>query len=316
MKKLFLAILMVLMVPVASYATTYYACIAGNINAANAWEDAVGCDGTTFTYGTGGFPASGSILEANAQAMTVNVDPGPNGKVHLKNTAGGGYAAATSLTPITINADITAVGATCLTVTGTADASPALTIVGNVVGGDSATYYGVADSHTVGTVVFQGNATSGGNATGHGYRFAGATGSVSMTGNATGGATAGSSGLYLGAAGTATITGSCIGGGVSAATGCFGNSTGSITVIGNLIWGDRGAPASGLVVWQPVAPGSGVGSYVQTVGGTDVFVGLPTTATAANQAANIKAGEYFIKSDTGVSTVGTSAAGSGGAWAF
>ena len=315
MKKILLSILLILTFATSGNTATYYACIAGNISAANAWEDSAACDGTTYTI-TGAFPASGSVLEANAQAMTIDTDPGPNGAVTLQNTAGGSFAVATSVTPLTINANITSVGAACLAVTGNADANPALTIIGTITGGGSATYYGVGDSHTVGTVVVQGAITGGGNATAVGYRFSGATGSVTITGNAKG---VSGPGVQTSAAGTMTLNGDCIGSAASTViVGCASGSVGAITCTGNLVQGSLGPPYTGPVVWVP----SSAQKYYWHTAGTDVYAsaGLGSDAggtqiTGANTAEKVAVGTYFVKKDDGVFTQGTASSGGGFAWA-
>lgn len=321
MKKLLFAILIVLAFVVPADATTYYACIAGNISAANAWEDAAGCDGTTFTMGTAGFPASGSLLEANALSMTIDTDPGPNGAVTLKNTAGGGFAVATSVTPITITANGTAVGAALLTISGNANANPALTIAGDTTwtGGDGNNENAINGTHTVGTVAFGsvGHPVTvvGGTASGaYGY-YSATVSPISGYINGTGGA-AGPGLGNLGAVGYA-ITGNCTGGSGQGAYGCGAVNSGVacyITVTGNLIAGSRGAPYHGSIRWTPTAPSSGVtGNYFKTDGGgTAVYVGTNT-----DDAAKALTTFYYIDPTDGGSDVGTaSAGGGGGAWGF
>lgn len=305
------------------WATTYYACIAGDINAANAWEDAVGCDGTTFTIGTGGFPASGSVLEANGQAMVINTDPGPNGTVTLNTAAGGGFAMTAAAAYGTIHANIGVVGNTGTTdvVTlgtgtnvisagilgniyggGTANAD-GLVIAGSavtytigaagspvtIVGGTLSTTLGVNDGHTTTTGVVYANSTGG---TAAGYKLA-STGSVTYTGNCTGSAT------------------------TTSGVGCSATSSGVMTATGNMIMGDgaqnSAPPYFGNVIWTPAAPADGVnGNYFLHKVGTDVYFG---TAPAGNTATNVKPDSYFVNSTNGTTTEGTASTG-GGAYAY
>ena len=346
MNKYLIAILIVMLAsPVG--ATTYYACIAGDINAANAWEDAAGCDGSTFTYGTGGFPAAGSVLNANNQAMTVNTDPGPNGKVVLTNPAGGAF---TSSGNITITADVGVDGdrgsVDCLTI-----GSGTVTLLGDVYGGDgsgadglvisgagtavtigssgagtvtikggsAATGYGVNDSHTAATTTVYANITGGTNSTAAGYSH-NAAGTVAITGNITGGAAHGIQNLN--SSSTITVAGDCIGSAtVAASHGCNNLAYGTFTVTGNIINGAAGSGVAGKVRWEP----SSAQKYIKfDAGGTAIYAGAGlgsdaggTQVSAANTAAEISTGKYFIKKDDGAYTQGTkSAGGGGGAWGF
>ena len=149
-------------------------------------------NGTQLTWDAQG---NGDIFEANGCAgIVVNVDPRGTGlsgtqKVVLKTTeASGTFSAVTSTSPITIHADITAVAGDGLTVTGTANANPALSIVGNITGGNASGIEGVIDTHTVGTVVVTGDITGGTSSiTAYGYNYNSATtNGLSITGNVTG----------------------------------------------------------------------------------------------------------------------------------
>lgn len=315
-----------------AFSATYYACIAGNINAANAWEDAVGCDGTTYTI-TGAFPAAGDILEANGAAMTVNVDPGPNGKVHIKTTAGGGFAYATA-TNITLNTDITAGTTACLAITGSTGGG---TILGNITGGSGSSTYGVNDSHTVVTVTYGASGSpitiaGGAGTNSHGVYMQGAGPSVvyaNSTGNTgkgwnnagnstctyTGNATAvSSSGVENGgASGVLTMTGNCTGSGTANASGCTGAGAAAFIITGNLISGARGSGASGNIVWTPAGPGTTADNYIKIqspTAGNYIYVSesLPIASVEDGYTYGFDGATYYT---------GTLAGGSGGgAWGF
>jgi hypothetical protein len=342
MKKILSWIMLFILMATPSFATTYYACIAGNIDAANAWEDAVGCDGTTFTIGTDGFPASGSVLEANNQAMTINTDPGPNGAVTLQNTAGGTFTISALGTPATVTANGTAVAADLIVTSGSVNATTTLTgTYASSAGTSSANV--IQTGHTVGTLAINNSTITAGGAAGtYGVNQSNA-GPVSITGTTTinGSATMGVAGYYttyagLSVASTVTING----GGVASAYGLsYGGSsnitipcvvnggtavgtegvyivgTGIGTFTNNLIGSSTSNPIRGRVIW---APATAKNYYKFDGGGTAIFLsaGLGSDAdgtqvTGADTAAQVADNYYFIRKDTGDYTEGTKTTGSG-----
>lgn len=322
MKKLIAYLIIFLLIPTWSYAATYYACIAGNIDAANAWEDAAACDGNTFTYGTAGFPAVGSVLEANNNAMVINTNPGPNGIVTLQNTAGAGFSVATNATPLTITANGTAIGAALLTITGDANANPALNIAGDTTwtGGNGSNEFAISDTHTVGTVVF-GSAghvvtvKGGTNSSAYGYvttTVSPVTGYVAAIGvNAIGWRNGGE------VAHTFSAGSSCTGGSVAAdAAGCVASNSSANNYItltgGNIVAGTKSVGAYGTIRYAPTTPANGVtGNYVKwDGGGTAVYMG--TNTDDVSKALDTF---YYIDPTDGTSDVGT-ATGGGSAYAY
>lgn len=255
MKRFLFAILAVLVLASPCFATTYYACGTANIDAASEWNEAQTCDGTAHTYGTGGFPASGATLDANSYTVTVNTDPGPNGTVTLIAPGTGGFAVATSTSPLTLHANIgdAAQNVPVLAITGSANANPALTIIGTILGGDTAAAYGVNDTHTVGTVVVTGNIKGGSNNTAHAYYLNG-TGPATFSGTMTPGAAANSNAINVNAAAATTIAGACLGSDSYTGKGCQNGSTGIMTVTGDIYICEKQSGVSlGGTYWVPAA---------------------------------------------------------------
>lgn len=320
-KRLTLTLAVVLLLASPSFGATYYACIAGDIDVADAWEDAAGCDGSTFTI-TGAFPASGDVLESNNLAMVINVDPGPNGIVTLQNTAGDGFSTVTSVSPITITANGTTIDDTVpiLTISGTADANPALTIAGNTTwtGGDSSQDYAISDGHTVGYVVLgsAGNPVAiqgGSNSTAYGY-YVSANAPITGWANSTAGTSA--SGFYVNSATTLiSLTGNCTGSsGSNSAMGCYvSHSGGHLVLTGNIVNTARSFGAGGPIRYTPIAPSSGVtGNFIKfDGGGTAIYLGDNT-----DDVTKALTTFYYIDKTDGGSDVGTASAGSSGAGAW
>ncbi len=310
MKKLFLIIIGLLLCASPCFGASWYAQGAGNMSAVT-WNSASGGGGSNLTWNS---QANGDIFESNNYAITVDVDPrgttlSGTDKVQLKTTGGGGFSVATSTSPITIHADIVAGTTDCLTVSGNANASPALTIVGNITGGAASGIEGVVDTHTVGTVVVQGNITGGTvSTTAYGYNWNGATGSLSITGNVTASV---ANGLFFSGASTTgvTVTGNAIGSSTNGNSGVLSSyGSGPITIIGNIISG-KGMGAAGYIIYTPAAT-----NYVlfpkdssYTRGTVDAHATeMPTNPGVKN----VKAGTTYG------SFTGTLSSSGGGAWAF
>lgn len=292
------------------FGTTWYAQGAGNMSAVT-WNSVSGGGGSNLTWNS---QANGDIFESNNYAITVDVDPrgttlSGTDKVHLKTTGGGGFSVATSTSPITINADITAVATDCLAVSGTANASPALTIVGNIRGGGAPGTEGVVDTHTVGQVVVRGDITGGTeNTTAYGYSWSGASGSLSITGNVTAQAASGLN--FTGTSATGVkLTGNAIGSSTNGNSGVLSSyGSGPITIIGNIISG-KGVGASGYIIYTPAAT-----NYILMPKDSSYSPGtidahateMPTNPGVANVKKGTTYGSY----------TGTMSSGGGGAWAF
>lgn len=322
MRKILLALLLVLLLPTYANATTYYACSNANLDAANLFDDDAGCASAEFEY-AGALPAAGDVIEANTYTITINTNPGPNGAVTLQNTAGGGFTVATNATPMTITANGKAIGAALLTITGDANANPALNISGDTTwtGGNGSAEYAIADTHTVGTVVF-GSAghpvavVGGSNQTAYGYYTATVsptTGYVTATGSA-------AIGWYSsGAVAHSFLAGSsCVGSDSSTyASGCASYSTNAAAYIsitgGNIINGTKATGAIGVIRWIPTSPSSDVtGNYVKfDGGGTAVYVGTNT-----DDATKALTTFYYIDPTDGTSDQGSASSSGGGAWGW
>lgn len=321
MKKYLLLILILLLATPAG-ATTWYACASTkNINSvsggttSDVWYSEAACTGGSWYAWTSTFDdglSAGDILEANAQtALAINVNPGATGKkVHLKNTAGGAFTYATA-TNITINADLTSAGAsTLLTISGS---TGGLTIVGDIAATGGRAVY---DGHTTIVTYVTGNVTGG---TEMGY-YLGGSGNTTITGNCTGGSGT-NYGCYANqGTSTLTVAGNCTGGSDINSYGCTTASGSIIVVTGSIVHTSVGMGANGKIQWTPANStksikfdGGGTAIYASAGIGSDAG---GTQVSAANTAAEIATGKYFVKKDDGVHTQGTKAAGAGGAYAW
>jgi len=298
MKKLiaYLIIFLLMASPTWSYAATYYAQGAGNIDAVQ-WDTTAGGGGTDLVWANLD-PAD--ILYANGNAITINVSF-TCAKISTAagaGTAGGSFAVATSVTPLTITAAREAGTTDCLAVTGNANANPALTLVGADTGSTTtAGKCGTYDAHTVGTVVVTSGAAQGN--LGQGYLSNSSTGTVSFTGTCTGSST-----------------------GVGA--GCQASGVAALTLIGNSIAGTRASGHFGSIIW-----GGAATNYVQlkTAASTaNLYADIPDAAnvTEDDTVAGVT-GTYHEASEAEVQSgvtfgaasglTGTYSGGGGGAWA-
>jgi hypothetical protein len=328
MKKLlcqFILALMILTLASPSFASTWFAQAATPATAVNI--DTVGLwvptsTGTCTGSGTALVWASrtnADIFYANGcTAITVDVDPalttGKISTVGTGGTAGGNFLAVTSASPITITSPIESGTTPCLSITGSANANPALTIVGAVTGGSAASAYGISDSHTVGQVNLTGAVTAGSNGSAYGYYYNAATGSLQITGNVT---AATAIGLYTGTVG-ATVIGDCAASTSATAQGCYAGSSGAITVTGNIIDTVKTVGASGYILWQPSSAQkyrrmvtSATPTYLYLSAGLGSDAG-GTKITGANTAAALPTSVWFVNKDSnGTYTQGSASSGGG-----
>ena len=324
MKKLLIT-LTILLLAAPVWATTYYGCAAQEITAADTFKVDSACTGASLTWAS---LANGDVLDANGRTISIANDIGASDKqVTLRTSAaGGGFtfdvnAVAKKTLYTHITADTT--GTTqVLAISGagggsancTTDCTEELIINGNITGGTTSLDYGVADSSTLSKITVNGNITGGTNATAYGYYKYGSSGIVVITGNATGAKAHGINVEVVG--GAATITGNCIGSDTSLyyGVGCY-SSGGVITIIGNIISQTYSSGSQGRIIWQPVAPSSGVtGNYIVfNGGGTPVYAGTNT-----DDVTKALTTFYYIDPTDGTSDQGTaSTSGSGGgAWGF
>jgi len=324
MKKLLLAILIVLITSPA-YAATWYAqkgsCNFDSVSGttiSDIWcsvDDDADCSGGSWLdWSTG--PHANDVFEASAETgIVINVDPtgthDTSGRVHLKNTAGGNYSFALATAPATTSIDITAGGAPCVLITGTT-AGKTLGVAGSTFTASPTTAlaHAVASTHTTNAVAIVANLVGSSGSTGAGFYTNNNASAINLTGNATA-----ASGIGLNNSGNAvsSITGNCIGSSTAASyaiPGCYCNGSGGLTVNGSIINGSSSSGAQGKIIWNPTAPGSGVGHYFKSDGGgTAVFVGKATVSDTIST-------KYVIRSTDGVPTVGTAASGGGGAYAW
>jgi hypothetical protein len=347
MKKLILAITMILLVSVPSFATDYYGGAAGkNLNADDLWYEAVSGSCT----GSGSAVASSTVLQAGnnlfANGCTIAItDSFTATKISTENggaanaVAGGSFTLTTaSVTGKTLTANIVAGDSACLTLTGNGAGTPVLTIIGNLTGGTGSADYAVTTNHSVGTLNIGSSGTpstitGGGNVSAYGFyntamgpitayaSIVGATSvgwsnngnaTVSITGSATG--VGNVNGYHNSSTGATTMTGNCTGSSTGYGMGCYAASTGAITVVGNIVNGTRGVGAGGTIIWTPTAPANGAtGHYVKfDGGGTAVFAGKNT-----DDATKALTTFYYIDPTDGTSDQGSATGtGGGGAWLF
>lgn len=331
MKKILILIACLLLIAAPALATDYYACQdAQNINGDATWctlaHRTGSCAGDgTYTAGATVLQA-GNNLYANGCTVAVNVSFTAD-KISTEagdGTAGGRFTVSTSTSPLTLTTNFATGSTSCLVISGSANANPALTLMGNGTGSaTTGNVYAVSDNHTVGTVVVGSTGspatfTGGTSGTGssHGY-FLYNSGPVTFNG---GGVANQANGIQT-ASGTITVNGDCTGSNVANSNGCYSYSGAQITLTGNIIDGTRSPGISGKYVWAPATAkkyhktnGGGTAVYASAGLGSDSD---GTKITAANTAAEIKTSAYFVKKDDGVYTQGTaSTSGGGGAWGF
>lgn len=307
MKKIYLYLIIFLLVPSVGHAATYYGCASANINADStfcatpsgscAGSDAV--TAATALAGTHTLYANGCTITVNASFTAVKIST-MDGDGAGAAVAGGAFNVATSTSPLTVTADREAGSTDCLTVTGSANANPALTLIGGDAGSTTTTgKCGTYDGHTVGNVVVtSGNAVGG---LGQGYLTNSSTGTVSYTGTCTGSSTAN-------------------------APGCQASGAAGITLVGNSVAGTRAQGIAGNIIW-----GGAATNYVQiktAASTTNMYNDIPDAGnvTEDDTVAGVtgsyhEAAENEVKSGTtfgaASALTGTySGGGGGGAWAF
>jgi hypothetical protein len=213
---------------------TYYARLAGNINASNVWATTPSGTAAAVTF------ASGDVLVANSFAIAINVDTNLGGAGQVRNDTLGGATAGGTFTlaaGVTLTANVlqnNATGGNTVVIFSAGVPSVAY-IVGNVTSpfntSGGSTPISISSS---GTLYFTGNATGDvKNSTNSGtisLTSGGAT--LIFSGNATGGGGVGGYAIYNGFGGTVTITGNCYG----ATAPAVGNAgTGVVTINGQAI---------------------------------------------------------------------------------
>ena len=279
---------------------TYYARLAGNINASNVWATTPSGTAAAVTF------ASGDVLFSNSFAIAINVDTNLGGAGQVRNdtlggaTAGGGFTLNAGVT-LTANCFAGSAATACVTFASTTPS--AAFIVGNCTGGSLSGARGAVNSSS-GTLTITGNLLGGSvsvQANGAGNT---STGTLNVTGNVTGG-TLGEG--VLGYAiqnvggGTVNVIGNCLGGS-SAAIG--NQSTGTVNIVGQSIGSATGGAGAGvanistgtIVVTRAVGNGYGPGS-----------VGLAAAVGVANSALGVVSVEEIEYGTLGMSP--TSGAG-------
>jgi hypothetical protein len=365
MKKILLT-LCFLLITFPAWATNYYACQnAQNVTGDNTWCAYAalesGSPAACTKAAAGSYTAWATVvadsptLYANGCASVVVNDSFTAIGISTADAGGGtnDFAGGTftldlaSVSGKTFTTNITAGTTPALTVTGNAaDANPAGTIQGNLLGGGSAAAYAVSDAHTNGTIVIGSSGTpvtltGGGNATAYSFYssssgafliygestaanspalYSKSTAEGVINGNST--ATYEIAGVTNSSTGTITHNGDCISR-TSTGVGCNAPGAGAFTVTGSIISGARALGASGTIIWAP----SSAKKYIKFAGGgTPIYASAylasdsaGTKVTPANTAAEIKTTSWFIKSDDydgSTLTQGTATAGSGGSYAY
>ncbi len=345
MRKLLYAIVLIaFFIAGPVYGATYFGCANAAINADSTFEDAAACDGTPASGAT--IAAGGHVLYANGYTITypealvmsqttmANTGGGSTDGGQFTVTTTGWTNETTALTVGTLTTGGTTGPVLAISGSGTGDPAtdPIFTLtVTNCNAGSAAAMYCVGDTHTVGRV----NATittctAGSNASAHCYYYSSATANaLALNGNFVGSATsaisacgvygAGSGAFTVGAQSASTCTG---GSGHGDAAGCYAyGTTNYMTFTGNAV-DNRGKGYKGYVYYTPAA-----NNWIRVTTGSGTYVYLSpglasdnagTAIAAADTAANVKDGTFFVKKDDGVTTEGTYAAagGGGGAYAY
>jgi len=223
---------------------TYYARLAGNINASNVWATTPSGTAAAVTF------ASGDVLVSNSFAIAINVDTNLGSSGQLRNdtlggaTAGGTFtlAAGLTLTANVVQGNATG-GGTVVTCTFSAPSSAL--IVGNVTSPVNTSGGSRPISLTgSGTLNFNGNATGDLKGAGTGGTIGNATsGTINFVGTATGGGGILGYAIENASSGTINITGNCYG----ATAPAVGNvSTGVVTINGQAIGSTTTGSGSGV----------------------------------------------------------------------
>jgi len=333
MKK-YLLLILILLMPTWAWGANWFAGSGDTdfdaqdgSHVSSVWNsNADGTSGTYLDFDTG--PGNGDVFIANGATIAIDDNIGSGSVTVTLTTEGTDYGgtdggnfsiAINSVDALTLYTNITGGSTRCLLITGAGSSGTELTLRGNITGGTASSAHGVDDTHTgAGAIVAViGNIVGGtGVSSAYGYNFNSASGSAVTTidGNATGGQ---SPALYIANDASATISGNCVGSDTYwSGHGCYSNHTGIITVSGSIISQNLGSGAVGPIIWTPsssqkyiVIDGGGTPLYASAGIGSDSG---GTQVSAANTAAEIATGKYFVKKDDGVHTQGTKTAGSGG----
>ena len=240
---------------------TYYARLAGNINASNVWATTPSGTAAAVTF------ASGDVLVANSFAIAINVDTNLGGAGQVRNdtlggaTAGGGFTLNAGVT-LTANCFAGSTSTVCVTFS---SAFPAVGyIVGNVTGGTGASNSICVSNSSSGFLYITGSVTGGSGSVSSFGCQASAGGNVYITGNVTGGSLG--EGVRVLNGSSAYITGNVGGTGV---TGARNQGIGSIVVTGQAIASATSTAISNgstgtVSVTRAVGNGYGVGSIGQS----------------------------------------------------
>jgi len=326
----FIIFLLLAVVPTWSYAATYYAQGAGNIDAVQ-WDTTPTGGGTDLVWAN---IQADDILYANNNAITVNVDF-TAGKISTAAGAG------------TAGGSFTTSGTRTLVVSVEAGAVPGLILGGNltitvvtITGGSAAAANGITQGAYTLAVLGGGTITGGGTSgAAHGINHTSATGTTTIgTAIAPFTLVGGSGGTAFNNASTAaaTIYSITVTGGTGlTAYGVLNVSTGTITLIGTIKGGTHAvglscltgtAPSTGVITLTGNIDNSGAAAatncgsaleftpsasnYVSYSGGTDIYM---SKAPAKDK---VLSDTSVVISTTGAYEAGTAAGGGGGAWAY
>lgn len=217
--------------------TVYFAQQSTNINAANVWNTAANGSGSYLTWP----PASGDVLMANGQAITVNVN---TTVAEVRNGTENGATINgifTLLNGVTLTANAINTDATNTLIFFEQPSPNIANIVGNTTTGNS--WYTI-DNYGTGTLNITGNITASNRKSNcHGARN-NSLGILNITGNVTGGSSYPSSHGVVFGSGTVNILGNVTGGTFNSCHGI--NKTGGVlNVTGNIY---AGAMGNGIII--------------------------------------------------------------------
>lgn len=318
MKKLLL--ILCLLFSTNAFATDWYACSGSGNMSTRDWYSNPGSEiaDCTCVSPTGQLiwnnQALGDSFYANGCSISIDVDPQGTGQsagtVTIRTDTGigrtgGTFTVATSTSPITVHANREAGTSVCLAVSGSANANPALTLLGYSKGGSGINTHGTQSSHTVGTLALGTAVNTGGSGAGARGFYLSSAGPVTFSGSCIGKLAAGCENA---GGGNYTWAADCIGSDTSVDTvGCRNASTGSITITSNLLNNTKGAAISGNVYWNPAS----ASNYYRVQGPTSgswEYLSMPPAIT------DVKNGVTYGSDGTNPLVGNYTASGGGGTW--
>ncbi len=315
MKKLLIALLLLLLIPASAHAVTpWFVVNPSYVGGNTAFNTATDCSGVTMVNIATDL-TDGDLLVANGYTIAVTENIGSASVTVTLTTEGTDYGGAdgggftydtNTTTGKTIYTHIVPGTTDVLTITG-AGTGIVLTINGNITGGGT-NVEGVYDTRTAGTVTVNGNLTGGTSLSGEGYYFGGDPDTtLVINGNCTGNV---GPGLNINVGNICTVNGDAIagtgGGSAQGVNNSFFNA-GSLTITGSIVGSPATTGASGRYRWVP----SDATKYIKiNGGGTEIYASVPPAGSSILSTAS------YVDSTDGTYKAGTASAGGGRSYGF